>query len=50
MLAEDVKPSRIITAKSAIKKFLLDIKNTEINLIIFSGKPFLLASNSHDIL
>ena len=48
MLAEDVLPSRIAVAKNALGDFLLGAKNRKINLIIFSGKPFLLVSHSSD--
>lgn len=48
MLAEDIKPSRISVAKNALSGFLMNIKDRETNLIIFSGKPFLLVSHSTD--
>ncbi len=40
MLAEDISPNRIETAKSVIKNFILSRKNDRIGLIIFAGKPF----------
>jgi Ca-activated chloride channel family protein len=40
MLAEDISPNRMETAKSVIKNFVLSRKNDRIGLIIFAGKPF----------
>ena len=40
MLAEDIYPNRIETAKAVMKNFISSRTTDRIGLIIFAGKPF----------
>ncbi|NTW32487.1 MAG: VWA domain-containing protein [Bacteroidetes bacterium] len=40
MLAEDIKPSRLVRAKQAISKLIDRLENDRIGLIVFAGKPY----------
>lgn len=40
MLAEDLKPNRIIAAKKIIAEFVQKRTNDRMGLVIFAGKPF----------
>jgi Ca-activated chloride channel homolog len=48
MLAEDIIPNRIESAKNTIHTFLTQRKNDMISLIVFAGKPFLISPFSDD--
>lgn len=39
MLAEDISPSRIASAKETIKTFLKERKDDLFGMIVFAGKP-----------
>ena len=49
MLAEDMSPNRIETAKSVITDFISKRTNDKIGLIIFAGQPFVSIPFSSDI-
>lgn len=40
MLAEDIKPSRLDRAKSAISKMIDELKNDRIGVVVFAGKSY----------
>lgn len=48
MLAEDIQPNRIETAKTVIKNFITSRTQDRIGLIIFAGKPFVSIPFSND--
>jgi Ca-activated chloride channel family protein len=48
MLAEDVKPNRLIVAKEKIKKFISINRNNKIALMAFAGNSFMVAPLSFD--
>jgi Ca-activated chloride channel family protein len=48
MLAEDVKPNRLIVAKEKIKKFIDINRNNKIALMAFAGNSFMVAPLSFD--
>jgi len=48
MLAEDIIPNRIESAKNTIHTFLTERKNDVIAFIAFAGKPFLISPFSDD--
>lgn len=41
MLAEDVQPNRLSKAKNFISKFIDDLKNDRLGLIVFAGRAYL---------
>lgn len=49
MLAEDISPNRIQTAKNTIHTFLTHAKWKEISLIIFAGKPYIVSPFTTDL-
>lgn len=40
MLAEDIKPNRITAAKLALSKFIDELKNDRIGLVVFGGQAY----------
>lgn len=41
MLAEDIKPNRLLRAKNFISNFIAELNNDRLGLIIFAGKAYL---------
>ncbi|MBX2902028.1 MAG: VWA domain-containing protein [Chitinophagales bacterium] len=41
MLAEDIKPNRLLRAKNFISKFIEELNNDRLGLIVFAGKAYL---------
>ncbi|HOK40731.1 MAG TPA: VWA domain-containing protein [bacterium] len=48
MRAEDIKPNRLLKAKSEIKSLINNLKGDRIGIVIFSGSAHLLCPLTHD--